>query len=357
MLTGLRSPMGIHVIGDSIAGLSAVRAMLEQRYTVTSELLGGAGIRGDDIDAVVVSADLRLAENISALKTVSDKLCRIRKRVFLLEQRARLSVVQAYALGATHVLTHPVNKARLLDKLADRSASGRIPSKILARGLEAAMAGAACIASMFFAVSSGAPIDVRGVKNAGRKIAESIAEDGLSEWLTTVRRHHEGTYQHCLLVTGIAVDFGLSLGAGKADIERLYCAAMFHDIGKAKIPLTILDKPGHLDAEERALVETHPVAGYEMLKGNAAISPEILDAVWHHHEFLDGSGYPDALCAESISDMVRLLTIADIFAALIEQRSYKPAMPREQAYEIIRNMHGKLEMPLVAAFKDVALTR
>jgi HD-GYP domain-containing protein (c-di-GMP phosphodiesterase class II) len=72
---------------------------------------------------------------------------------------------------------------------------------------------------------------------------------------------------------------------------------------------------------------------------------------------LDGSGYPDALCTESISDMVRLLTIADIFAALIEQRSYKPAMPREQAYEIIRNMHGKLEMPLVAAFRDVALTR
>jgi HD-GYP domain-containing protein (c-di-GMP phosphodiesterase class II) len=55
--------------------------------------------------------------------------------------------------------------------------------------------------------------------------------------------------------------------------------------------------------------------------------------------------------------MVRLLTIADIFAALIEQRSYKPTMPREDAYEIIRSMQGKLEMPLVAAFRDVALTR
>jgi hypothetical protein len=87
--------MCIHIIGDNIAEMSAVRAILEQRYTVTSELLGGADLRGNDIDAVVVSADLRLVENISALKTVSGKLRRIRKRIFLLEQKARLSVVQA----------------------------------------------------------------------------------------------------------------------------------------------------------------------------------------------------------------------------------------------------------------------
>jgi hypothetical protein len=59
-----------------------------------------------------------------------------------------------------------------------------------------------------------------GAKGAGSGIADSIAEDGLSGWLETVRRHHEGTYQHCLLVTGIAVDFGLSLGLAKPDIER-----------------------------------------------------------------------------------------------------------------------------------------
>jgi HD-GYP domain-containing protein (c-di-GMP phosphodiesterase class II) len=94
-----------------------------------------------------------------------------------------------------------------------------------------------------------------------------------------------------------------------------------------------------------------------VLKGSAGISPEILDAVRHHHEYLDGSGYPDALCAASISDIVRILTISDIFAALIEHRTYKPTMPREQAYEIIRSMEGKLEKPLVAAFRDVALNR
>jgi HD-GYP domain-containing protein (c-di-GMP phosphodiesterase class II) len=87
------------------------------------------------------------------------------------------------------------------------------------------------------------------------------------------------------------------------------------------------------------------------------MSPEVLDAVRHHHEYLDGSGYPDALSAESISDIVRMLTIADIFAALIESRSYKPGMPRAKAYEIMCSMHGKLEVPLLSAFRDVALAR
>ena len=98
-------------------------------------------------------------------------------------------------------------------------------------------------------------------------------------------------------------------------------------------------------------------AGHAILKGTRGISAEILHAVRHHHEYLDGSGYPDALCAENISDLVRILTIADIFAALIEFRQYRPAMPRAKAYEILGTMHGKLEMPLVKAFKEVALNR
>jgi HD-GYP domain-containing protein (c-di-GMP phosphodiesterase class II) len=104
-------------------------------------------------------------------------------------------------------------------------------------------------------------------------------------------------------------------------------------------------------------VETHPVSGYDALKDNPAINDEILDAVRHHHEFLDGSGYPDGLIAQSIPDLTRILTISDIFAALIEYRSYKPAMAREQAYEVLQSMEGRLEKPLIGAFREVALTR
>jgi putative nucleotidyltransferase with HDIG domain len=353
-----RSPnMLVHVVADNRARLLTLCAMLGQKCNVTSELLGGACIRGRNIDAVVVAADLGTVENISALKALYARLTRAPRRIFLTDRKARLSVVQAYALGATHVLPSAVNQAQLLAKLADEDVPAIASSKISPSGQEAASAGAASIATMFSSMMSGAAIDVGGAKSAGCRIADSIAENGLSGWLTTVRRHHEGTYQHCLLVTGVAVDFGLSLGMARADIERLYSAAMFHDIGKARIPLAVLDKPGRLDERERALIETHPAAGYEALRGTAGVSLEILDAVRHHHEYLDGSGYPDALCAESICDVVRILTISDIFAALIEYRTYRPIMPREKAYEILLGMKGKLERPLVEAFREVALSR
>ena len=354
--------MPVHIVADSISKLSHLRATLEQKYAVTSELLGGASNRCGDSDAVVVTADLSVVENIATLKEMFGKIAHARKRIFVIglvgfALASALFIVQAYALGATRVLISPVNEARLLAELADRDHRELASSTALQGARKAATVGVAAIASMFSAVRTGQAIDVSGANHAGSTIADSIAEDGLCSWLDAVRRHHEGTYQHCLLVTGIAVDFGLSLGLGKRDVERLYSAAMFHDIGKAQIPLSILDKPGRLDPGQRALIQTHPAAGYEVLKGNPAVSAEILAAVRHHHEYLDGSGYPDALCAASIPDIVRMLTISDIFSALIEQRSYKATMPREQAYERMRSMQGRLEGPLVAAFRDVALNR
>jgi HD-GYP domain-containing protein (c-di-GMP phosphodiesterase class II) len=132
---------------------------------------------------------------------------------------------------------------------------------------------------------------------------------------------------------------------------------MLHDIGKASIPLAILDKPSRLNDEERKLIETHPVSGFETLRSNPDISAEILDAVRHHHEYLDGSGYPDKLCGNDISDITRVLTISDIFAALVEDRAYKTTMPREKAFEILQSMQGKLEAPLISAFRDTAIFR
>ncbi len=263
-----------------------------------SEMLCDARVTGKQIDAIVIAADLRAVNNITALKEISDQLARIPKRIFLTDHKSRLSTVQAYALGATSVMSTTPTRNQLLSKLMDRRPSSVAPSLTQDSGREAAFAGAACIASMFAAVLIGGEIDIEYARRTGGRIADAIAEHGLSDWLATVRRHHEGTYQHCLLVTGVTVDFGLSLSVPKQDLERLYMAAMFHDIGKAKIPLDILDKRGRLDGKERALVETHPQSGYDALKDNPAISAEILDAVRHHHEFLDGSGYPDALCAD-----------------------------------------------------------
>lgn len=347
----------VHVLADSSDKLSAVCSILEQNFSIAGERLDAEAKLSQVPFAVVIRADLRDIGTIAAIKKRAAKLAKAERRIFLVEHSSHVSVSQAYALGATLVLPGTIDKIKLLAALADPAELALAASGATPQPDNAVEGAASAIASMFTAVTLGEPLDIDGTKDAGRKIADRITEHGLSEWLTTVRRHHEGTYQHCLLVTGLAIDFGLSLGVGRTDLERLYSAAMFHDIGKARIPLPILDKPGRLDADERTMIETHPAMGYEFLKDHEKISPEILDAVRHHHEYLDGSGYPDSLSSESISDIVRILTISDIFAALIEQRPYKPTMPRPAAYDVLCGMSGKLEKALVIAFKQVALTR
>src|SRR6476620_2974236 len=348
--------MLVHIVADDRNKISELRALFGSQHRVTSALLNEENRGPNECDALITAVDLRNADNIAALKQVSAAFNSTARKIFVIDRKVRLLAAQAYALGATHVLFRPVYQPSLLAALNGSGKSDAVSEDDHQGGArKAASEGAASLASRLSAVSSGQQVDAAEAKHAAGGISDTIAEDGFSHWLETVRRHHEGTYQHCLLVTGTAAAFGLNLGLAKADMERLYSAAMFHDVGKARIPLAILDKPGSLDEQERALLETHAAIGYDALRGSPGISPEILDAVRHHHEYLDGSGYPDGLGAASISDLVRILTISDIFAALIEDRPYKPPMPRAHAYKILRGMRGKLEMPLVAAFRDVAL--
>lgn len=348
----------VHVVADAPAKLARITASVAKEYAVTAELLRDAGGGRKECDVLILDVDLSNVANIAAVRKIIRNDDDNTIRVFLLDQRARLPVSQAYALGASRVLVGPEYRSRLLAVLKSYAGSSGAPSSTdKSLDNDAVSFGATTIASMFAAVANGSPIDLIAINDAGSKIADRIAQDGLSDWLATVRHHHEGTYQHCLLVTGVAIDFALSLGMARSDVQRLYSAAMLHDIGKATIPLTILDKAGRLDPQERAIMEAHSAASFDLLKCNSDISPEILDAVRHHHEYLDGSGYPDGLRGDRINDIVRLLTIADIFSALIEDRRYKPPMPREEAYGILCQMDGKLEKALVAAFKSVALDR
>ncbi len=173
-------------------------------------------------------------------------------------------------------------------------------------------------------------------------------------WIDTVRTHHSMTYQHCLLVTGLAVAFGQQIGVSRADRQRLSFAGMLHDIGKARIPLAILEKPGRLDEDEMAVMKKHPQFGFDALGTMPTLPAEMLDMVVHHHEYLDGSSYPHGLHASEISDLVGMITIADVFGALIERRSYKPPLSGSAAYQILLDMGPKLDKDLVRAFQPVA---
>jgi putative nucleotidyltransferase with HDIG domain len=347
--------MSVQIVADSVIKLADLRMLLPPGMAEASVLLGGPIHTPKASDSVLVAVDLRVIVSIAALKEISDKIQAARRRVFLIDEITHLSVAQAQALGATHVLAYPASGKKLLSLLVNPSGAAIALTPAEAEAKAAAQGGADAFKSMFSAAVQGGTIDVGHIERAGKEIAATVGRSGLTNWLETVRRYHEGTYQHCLLVSGVVTGFGLKLGVSSADLRRLYMAAMFHDIGKATIPVAILNKPGALDVQERAVVETHSASGFELLGDNPDVEDEVRDAVRHHHEYLDGSGYPDGLSGSRISDLVRILTIADIFAALIEDRRYKPSLPRSQAYEIVAGMDGKLERPLVAAFRDVAL--
>jgi HD-GYP domain-containing protein (c-di-GMP phosphodiesterase class II) len=129
---------------------------------------------------------------------------------------------------------------------------------------------------------------------------------------------------------------------------------LLHDVGKAFVPLAILDKPDGLTEEERATVRAHPRRGYEALAVQGGFPAEMLDVVLHHHEFLDGTGYPDGLSGNQISDIVRLTTIVDIYAALVEKRAYRLQFTHARAYAMMEEMGDKLDQHLLHAFRPVA---
>jgi putative nucleotidyltransferase with HDIG domain len=343
--------MLVHFVTDDAGKIPAIRAMLEPRYRVAPQLLGSSEAQIKD-GVLMIDADLRKIDRVQQIRRVFARLSCIPEKLFVVRNHVRSMVAQAYALGATAVVSRP---KEIMFNLAQIEVAEKAAQSDFAMASPEIANSAAAFASMFSAIRSGKPIDLLDAERATSQIINSISQNGLAAWLEDVRRYHEGTFQHCLLVTGVAVGFALDIGFASLDVKRLGIAATLHDIGKARIPLLILDKPKRLDPGEEEIMRRHPVIGYELLQDIADISPEILEGVKHHHEYLDGSGYPDGLKAPQISDLVRMLTISDIFAALIERRPYRPAMLRQNAYNILCGMDGKLERPLVKAFRNVAL--
>ncbi len=274
------------------------------------------------------------------------------KLIFAVDKTSRSEKIQAYALGATDIIHRPVTGAALqkmlvggIDTLAADSCEPSLAC------IPAAGSAIQALENTFSSACFGAPIDFAKLDAAGEQLVACIETQGLGSWIGNVRRHHSQTYRHSLIVTGVAVAFGENLGFSARDRERLSFAGMLHDIGKARIPITILEKNGPLDNVEMAVMRKHPEYGFEALRSVNGVSADMLDMVLHHHEYLDGSGYPHALRGDDISDLVRIMTISDIFGALIEHRSYRPAMPAEQAYRVLIEMGSKLDRDLVSAFR------
>jgi len=311
----------------------------------------------DQFSGVVVDINLRSAESVQRVRNkLRGEAYRSMPRLFVLADALHHAAMQAWALGATDTITRPFRPTDILQRISNAfpdsenyDATDR--GKTLNRGVEAAHA---VIRKMFERLPIGSPLTFEDLLEAENKILKAIKHSSLREWLTAVGCHHAGSYRHCLFVTGFAVAYAQHLGMREDDQRRLTRAALLHDVGKAFIPIEVLDKPGKLTDEEILLIREHPRRGYEALANQGGFPREMLDVVLHHHELLDGTGYPHGLAGDEISDIVRLTTIVDIYTALIEKRAYRMPFTHSRAFSVMEGMGGKLDQQLLQAFRPVA---
>ena len=181
-------------------------------------------------------------------------------------------------------------------------------------------------------VRRGTDIDYRKATPLVENFIESVfRNESAAVTLFKLRGFDEYTYTHSINVSILAVLLGKHLGLDKPTLLQLGLAGMYHDVGKAKIPESILNKPGKLTEAEFQTIKAHPLEGYKIMQGQADLDPEILRAVVEHHERHDGTGYPRALRGEDIGRFSRIISVVDVYDALTSRRVYKDAMAPAKA--------------------------
>jgi len=164
------------------------------------------------------------------------------------------------------------------------------------------------------------------------KVVESFA--------VCVESRDRYTGNHCKRLGAYGARVGQALGLGDEDLKTLHLGGVLHDIGKIAISDLILNKPGRLTPEEFTQMKSHSSVGSDLLRPMRTLE-RVFPLVRHHHEKLDGSGYPDGIGGAEIPLLVRITSVVDVFDALHTRRSYKEAFPVEKCLDILREEAGK----------------
>jgi len=176
-----------------------------------------------------------------------------------------------------------------------------------------------------------------------RKQAEEQLENSFVNLAETMSRAMEFrdpyTSGHQRRVAELARLVGQKMGLDKDRLQGLYIGSLLHDIGKISTPESILSKPGKLTEEEWNLVRSHTKQGYEILKDTNLPWP-VADMALHHHERLDGSGYPHGISGDKLSLENRILAVCDVVEAMSTHRPYRPARKRQEVVEEINSGRG-----------------
>jgi putative nucleotidyltransferase with HDIG domain len=191
-----------------------------------------------------------------------------------------------------------------------------------------------------------------------------VAWDDIPDWsldvarqlLNEVKEKDEFTFHHCCRVGRGARRLAKAIGLNEFEQAILEYSGLFHDIGKARIPIEILTKPGRLDRNEIEIIKSHPTLSADMIKhlDHVPFFRFMLPGIKYHHEKIDGGGYPNALRGDGIPLFARVIAVVDSHDAMTHARPYRNPLPEEKAIQELKDFSGtQFDFHLVKAFLEL----
>jgi putative nucleotidyltransferase with HDIG domain len=241
-------------------------------------------------------------------------------------------------LSATVERQEPSRQVPMAEELA-RAA------KICAKSKEA-------VVSMFQEVRMGKAVGAGAAGQLVDDISSSVMRNpGALISLARLKSADDYTYMHSVAVCALMVALARQLGFDDEVTREAGMAGLLHDLGKALTPAAVLNKPGKLTDQEFAVMKRHPVEGHRLLAEGGAVGGIPLDVCLHHHEKIDGSGYPERLSGDGISLHAKMGAVCDVYDAITSNRPYKPGWdPAESIRRMTEWCDGHFEQRVFQAF-------
>lgn len=184
------------------------------------------------------------------------------------------------------------------------------------------------------------------------KVTEQFFKDNMAH-SAALYKLDKYTLEHSKDVLKLAYLLGKAAELSNEDMAHLLLGAVFHDVGKQFIPQEILCKPGKLTHQEFEVVKQHPKLGYDFMQKNSKLPEPALNIILEHHERIDGTGYPNKSKGAELSVMSKIVSICDVYNALVSDRVYRLAMSTKKALAILDSAKGsQLDSNLVELFKN-----
>ncbi len=229
-------------------------------------------------------------------------------------------------------------------------ASGRFGRADQARATELAQRSKAVVSAMFEDCRLGKGVPTDDILAVVDDIADSLNSIAAFISVTRLKAQDDQTYTHSVAVCALMISFARELGYPSEEVRDLGMAGLLHDIGKSLISPDILHKAGPLNEAETTEMRSHPTEGHDMLRAATGVPPVALDVCLHHHEHLDGSGYPFGMKGEEISPAARMASICDAYDAMTSIRPYATAKSPLEAITEMEQAGGQFDRALLFRF-------